>query len=96
MVDPVTTGAAKAVAPHVARAGGALWRRWHPDISAAALATRADELAEVVGSTETARLEQLGVVRGAGVDVSFDALVRVRAESSRRWLLRTVGPRTTR
>ena len=43
----------------------------------AALTTRAGELAEVVRRTETARLEQLGVVLGAGVNVSFDALVRV-------------------
>ena len=79
MGDPLTSATTKAVGSVAAPAGKRLWRWWRPDISAAALATRADELAEVIQRTETARLEQLGVVRGAGVDVSFDALVRVRA-----------------
>ena len=79
MVDPLTSAATKAAGSVAAPAGKKLWRWWRPDTSAAELATRADELVELVQGEEIKRLAQLGVVHGEGVNVSFDALVHVRA-----------------
>ncbi|MGI5221357.1 NACHT domain-containing protein [Nocardia sp. CA-290969] len=53
-----------------------LWRWLYPDTSRTALTTHADDLADLVRRTESRRLEQLGVVPGAGIRVSFDALIR--------------------
>src|SRR5664280_3014815 len=72
------TAAAKA-GPAVARGLiSAAWRRWRPDTSHAALDLHADNLADRVRRAETPRLEQLGVTRGQGVDVYYEALARVR------------------
>src|SRR5664280_453429 len=72
------TAAAKA-GPAAARALiSAAWRRWRPDTSHAALDLHADDLADRVRRAETPRLEQLGVTRGQGVDVYYEALARVR------------------
>src|SRR5664280_3068624 len=72
------TAAAKA-GPAAARALiSAAWRRWRPDTSHAALDLHADNLADRVRRAETPRLEQLGVTRGQGVDVYYEALARVR------------------
>jgi hypothetical protein len=79
MGEPVSAGVARAAGQVAARGGGWLLRRLRPDTSAAALTVHADNLAERVMVAETRRLGELAVVRGAGVDVSFDARQRIRA-----------------
>lgn len=75
MPEPLSTTIK--VAPTAARGMASVWRWLMPDKSVQTLDLVADQLAENVKKTETRRLEQLGVTRGAGVDVVFDAPIRV-------------------
>lgn len=64
----------RAVVP-AARGVGALVRKLRPDVSAAALALVADNLAGLVAKTEKRRLAELGVARGKGIGLRWNALV---------------------
>ncbi|MFD0361603.1 NACHT domain-containing protein [Nocardia sp. GCM10030253] len=72
-------GAAARVAGSAAKGLSLLWRWWNPDTSLATVSVKADELAELVQRIEQRRLGELGVVRGEGVDIQWEALARVRA-----------------
>jgi hypothetical protein len=72
------TAAAKAGLAVARECTSAALRRWRPDTSHAALNLHADDLADRVRRAETPSLEQLGVTRGQGVDVYYEALARVR------------------
>ncbi|MGY2114858.1 NACHT domain-containing protein [Nocardia gipuzkoensis] len=58
-----------------ARGAGSLLRRLRPDVSATALALVADDLAGLVAKTEKRRLGELGVARGKGIGLRWNALV---------------------
>lgn len=78
MGDPVSGAAVRAGARAAGGLASAVWRRYRPDTSHAALERHADDLADGVRRVETPRLEQLGVTRSQGVNVSYVALARVR------------------
>ncbi|MFC9434462.1 NACHT domain-containing protein [Nocardia sp. NPDC057030] len=50
-------------------------RKLRPDVSATALASVADNLADLVAKTEKRRLGELGVARGKGIGLRWNALV---------------------
>ncbi|MBC7301868.1 MAG: NACHT domain-containing protein [Nocardia sp.] len=71
----------RAIVP-AARGAGYLLRKLRPDISATALASIADDLAGLVAKTETRRLAELGVARGKGIGLRWNALVDTRTVGS--------------
>lgn len=83
MVEPHSAGSGmkllKLVVPKLVRWG---WRRMRPDVSHAALARHADELAELVLRVESQRMRELGVVRGQAIDIHWDAGKATRSTSA--------------
>ncbi len=66
--------AGRAVVP-AARGAGWLLRKLRPDVSATSLALVADDLAGLVAKTEKRRLGELGIARGKGIGLRWNALV---------------------
>jgi hypothetical protein len=55
------------------------WRWWRPPTSPAYLDAYANDLADEIRTSETQRLEQLGVTRGAAIDLAYHPLAQVQA-----------------